>query len=145
MSTVDEPLKYLWTAWFVDAHMIEQPANDQYSKHIEGAEHNPSAFRDVLDYERVSPIKWFALEGAGKWYSIDLCSGLFAATSDDGTEAHFSLEDTPLSNRKLIFFRQVQMQTIDGVPQPPKVARYCLGYEGKNAEGKVEKKVIYIE
>lgn len=144
MSTTQQPLKFLWSAYFEDGRIIHQPADDRYSKHVEGSEYNPSAFRDVLEYSEKSPLMQFALHGIEGLYAVHLRDGVFA-TSYDRPGAEYSLEDTPLTDRKVIFFRQVRQEFIDGEAQPPKVARYCLGYEGKNAEGKVEKKVIYID
>lgn len=146
MSTVNTKLKYLWSAYFEDGAILHQNKEDKYSKHVEGAEHNPSAFRDILDYQEKSPLSQFCLNEVqgDAYYSVYLRDGVFGASLDHAP-AEFSLEDTPLIDRKLIFFRQVQQNWINGVAQEPRVARYCIGYEGKNPQGKVEKKVIYID
>lgn len=129
------PLNKLWEAYFEDGHYIYQPADDRYSKHDDTAEWNPSAFRDVLEYD--SPVKGFAL---GRW-TVDLQTGLFY----DNEASPFSLEATPLTNRKLIYFRETQQDfNMDGEGGEPYVVRYAIGYEGKNDKGKIEKKVIYI-
>lgn len=144
MSTVETPLKYLWSAVFVDRHEINQPEDDRYSKHDDEAEHNPSAFRDVLEYMEDMPLLTFTLKGDGEIYATNLQTGEFAIVYHNGY-SKFSLEDTPLTDRKVIFFRQVQQHTVGGETLPPQVARYILGYEGKNAQGETEKKVIYID
>lgn len=147
MSTVQEPLKYLWIALFANNHKIIQPANDQYSKHVEDAEHNPSAFRDILDYEETSPLTHFQLHKKDFYesYGVDVSRGEFWISNTEGTmPLPFSLESEPLTDRKLIYFREVHLQTVGGVPQEPFVNRYCFGYEGKNKDGIIEKKVLYI-
>lgn len=149
MSTTKQPLKYLWTAYFKDNAAISQPADDRYSKHIEGAEHNPSAFRDVLDYAEKILLVGFMLSDGERFYYVDLVRAEFVIGFHNDMkfnigDSKFHLEDTPLTDRKVIFFRQVRQDYIDGAAQEPYVARYCFGYEGKNAQGNVEKKVIYI-
>ena len=50
MSTVKGPLKYIWTGYFEDGKVLEQPADDRWSKHDDANDHNFTAFRDLLDY-----------------------------------------------------------------------------------------------
>ncbi len=138
MSTSSQPLKYLWTAYFQDGIFIEQTEDDRSKNHDENAEHNPSAFRDILDYGK--PLKYFSLQSKDLVkYEVDLVEGIFFV---NGRE--LSLEEVPLKNRKLIYFREMRKQWIDGVEQEPFVSRYCFGYEGKDPDGKIQKKVIYL-
>lgn len=142
MSTTSQALKYLWTAVFDDSHFIVQPADDRYSGHDEEAEHNPSAFRDLLDYQKQGHrLTVFELGN----YEIDLVNGDFYVNDRLGAIGKFSLEEVPLEDRKLIYFREMRQEWIDGVPQEPYVNRYCVGYEGKDPEGKIQKKVVYID
>lgn len=139
MSTA--PLTKLWTAYFDDGHAILQPVSDQYSKHDPDAEWNPSAFRDVLEYK--GTLERFVLSdrilSGGHKYTVSLKEGCFYV---NGTR--FSLEETPLENRKLIYYREMIRDNINGEWQEAKINRYVIGYEGKDPEGKVKKKVIYI-
>lgn len=144
MSTVTQPLKYIWTAIFEDGNVIEQPEDDRSIKHDESAEHNPSAFRDILDYPEEVVI--FSLRDRDNYiHEVSLTSGKFVVGEHGMSEPrYFSLEETLLTDRKLIYFREVRKEFIDGVEQPAYINRYCFGYEGKDAEGKVHKKVIWL-
>jgi hypothetical protein len=132
------PLNKLFLASFVDGHEIKQPEDDHYSKHDDTADWNPSAFRDVLDYKE-SPIATFYLLDDPSSFWVNLLDGTFCA---DGHK--FSLETVPLTDRKLIYYRETQRDIIGGEWQDAIVKRYAIGYEGKNPDGKVEKKVIFI-
>jgi len=148
MSTTTQPLKYLWTVVFEDGHEIKQPSNDHYSKHDDIAEWNPSAFRDIQEYSDTSNVWVFYLDSVGKLserYYCDLKQGLFTAYNPNGTTPlALSLENEPLSDRKLIYYREMQQDSVDGSISEPYVVRYAIGYEGKNSLGKIEKKVIYL-
>jgi len=147
MSTTTQSLKYLWTAVFDDGRVIEQPADDRYSKHLDTAEWNPSAFRDVLDYSEEHNLATFVLKDVTDGYAeygIDLGDGMFWTWNPEGS-LEFSLEDEPLTERKIIFFREMyQQQELGKEAGEPFVNRYVIGYEGKDSKGKVQKKVIYI-
>ena len=131
-------LTYLWEATFEDGNVIVQPQDDKYSKHDDNLSHNPSAFRDILDYAEKSPLAVFALKSDTSIYAVRLTTGEIFV---NGTI--FSLEQTGsgLKDRKVIYFRTMS-STIDGLN--PQVVSYNLGYEGKNELGKVEKRIITI-
>lgn len=137
MSTVKHPLKYRWIAVFDDMHIIYQPEDDQYSKHDPKAEHNPSSFRDLLDHMEKSPLDTFSL---GDDYAVHIPSGTFTVG-----DLQFSLESEPLVDRKLIYYRVVNRDIIGGEWQDAIIKEYVFGYEGKNSQGKVEKKVLHID
>lgn len=142
MSTTKQPLKYLFSAEFDDGHIIRQPADDRSIKHIEGAESNPSAFTDVLEYSWTHNLTAFVLanEDFSDIFMVDLLDGSFRINGVD-----FSQEDEPLVERKIIYFREVYIQQELGKEaSEPFVNRYIIGYEGKDSNGKVQKKVIYI-
>ena len=147
MSTVNEPLKYLWTAYFNDGAVIEQSPDDRYSKHDDAAEHNPSAFRDILDHEKHAQLIYFDINDKVFAYGIDLPSGRFGI---NGTWFSIEDQDEPLTDRKLVYYREVvkneHVQT-DGsiISEEPKVTAYYFGYEGISPQGKKIKKVIRIE
>jgi len=142
MSTTTKPLTMLWSVYFEDGHIIDQSEDDRYSKHDDTAEWNPSAFRDILDYEEKSPIKFFHLLDQTKMngiYSVDLSTGEFSIDSKT-----FRLDDAE-SPRKLIYFRNMDRDNIDGVWQEPRVVSYNFGYEYKNNKGKTVKRIITLD
>lgn len=135
MSTA--PLKKFWVATFKDGHTIIQPEDDRYSKHDDTADWNPSAFRDVLDYQEKSELVHFGLGNFGLFF-------------DDGTFSHgdelFSLEEKPLKNRKLVYFREMRKEWHDGVEQEAYVNRYAIGYEGTPIRGgRRQKKIVFFK
>lgn len=131
-------MRLLWTAHFDDGNFIEQPEDDRYSKHDDNADWNPTAFKDIQEYD--GNLAVFSLyDGENEFYSIDLRNGLFKTKN-----AKFSLEGTLLTDRKLIYFREMEQNFVNGQSDGPRIVRYAMGYEGKNSTGKVEKKVIYI-
>ena len=132
-------LKYLFEATFKDGHMIRQPFDDKYSKHQEGAEHNFSAFTDVLDYMKTSPIDTFALVGHDRQvFAVNLESGQFFM---NGTVFMLDQPLEELTDRKLIYYRTMRqdMQTGDKY-----IYAYNFGYEGTNTKGKREQKVVTV-
>lgn len=142
MSTVKQPLKYNWSAIFVDGHIIVQPEDDRYSKHDDAADHNPSAFRDILDYQESSPIKLFILDDGDDSEAVylNLLDGTFALGGFP-----FKLDHEGSIDRKLIFFRNVAQDYVDGAAQEPRVESYTVGYEYKNKDGKNVKRMITID
>jgi len=140
MSTVKESLKYLWKAEFVDGHVIEQPKDDKHPDHDDSAEWNPSAFRLVTDYWEKSPLLRFTLSNGHDSYALDLVTGRF---NFNGTT--FLMDEEGQIYRKLIFFRNINWEMIDGVPQDPYVVNYTIGYEFKNEKDRVVKKYLMIE
>lgn len=133
-------LNKYWVATFDDDTMIVQPEDDSYSGHDETKEWNPSAFRDILD-KGIEKVVMFTIMGndTDERVSLDLTTGEFWTET-----SIFTLEDEPLRDRKLIYYREIERTWVDGVENEPIVKRYVIGYEGKNSRNKVEKKVIYI-
>lgn len=135
-------LKYLWQAEFEDGKHIDQPENDRYSKYNPEAAYNPSAFRDILDYEKTSPLAHFILceygDPHGTKYGIDLHKGEFYINGN-----FISLERPleELHDRQLIYFRTMRANM---VTHEQGVYAYNFGYKGKDKNGKVVEKVITI-
>jgi hypothetical protein len=143
MSTVKQPLKYLWTAIFEDGHIIAQPEDDRYTKHDDTADHNPSAFRDILDYQDKSPLEHFLLvppEDDTQLVSLDLTTGEFSLGGFP-----FKLNCETSVDRKLIYFRNIAQDYIDGVAQDPYVESYNVGFEYKNKDGRTVKRIITVD
>ena len=140
MSTVKKPLDYLWTAYFEDETVIEQPEDDRYSKHDPLADWNPSAFRDILDKtEEGVQVDLFVLYGDGVVHTVDLVHGKFTI---DGTE--IELENDCTSPRKLIYYRTIEKDYVDGEEQDERIVGYSFGYEYKDSKDRVQKKVITL-
>lgn len=132
-------LKYLWEATYKDGHQINQPIDDRYSKHVDGAEHNPSSFRDLLDYMDTSPLELFALVGHDRQiYAFNLETGEFFV---NGTLFMLDQPLEELTDRKLIYFR-TQRADIQSGEQV--TYAYNFGYEGLDENGKRVKKIITI-
>lgn len=147
MSTVPQPLKYLWTAYFDDGKVLKQPEDDRYSKHDDAAEHNPSSYRDLLDYEKQASIIYFDINDGTFAYGIDTRQWKFGI---NGTWFGIEGQDEVLTDRKLVYFREVKRDehhNADGsiVVDEPRITAYYIGYEGKNAQGENVQKVIRIE
>lgn len=133
-------LKYLWEATFQDGHVIKQPADDKYSKHDDKAAHNPSAFRDILDYQKKSPLMFFALMGeeVPNVFAVSIATGEFYVNN-----ATFHTAGPPVDSteRKLIYYRTQQANLQTGEVQ---TVSYNFGYEIKDINGKNIKKVVTI-
>lgn len=141
MSTVKQPLKYLWWASFDDGQMIAQPEDDSYSKHDDTQEHNPSSFRDILDYQERAGLESFGLS--------DRESDIFELNLKTGSvrlgEYYFKLDTEENIERKLIYFRNVRQEYNDGIAGEPWIESYSVGYEYKNKDGKTVKRLIHID
>lgn len=131
--------KYLWEATFKDGTMIRQPLDDRYSKHDDTAEHNPSAFRDLLDYQEKSSLQFFALVGHDRQiFAVNMETGEFFV---NGTTFMLDQPMEELTDRKLIYFRTGRVESAERVPY---IYAYNFGYEGKDSNGKKAKKVITV-
>jgi hypothetical protein len=143
MSTSTQPLKYLFTAIYDDGSVFEQPENDRSKDHIEGAEWNPSSFRDVDQ----DSLRYFALKenpedllNCNYRVVVDLHTGLFYI---NGQWIQIHNQNDILGQLKLIYFREVKKELIDGVEQEAYVSKYFVGWE--TITGKKIKRTIGIE
>ena len=138
--------KYLWIAEYADGNILAQPLDDRYTKHDDNLEHNPSSFRDLLDYEDVSPLVNFRLIKAPipglplkEVASVDLGTGVFTLG-----DMEFMLERPLelLKDRQIIYFRthRMNMQT-----QEQYIHAYNFGYKGMDDNGKIVEKVVTIQ
>lgn len=134
-------LKYLWEATYKDGHRLHQPIDDKYSRHNEGAEHNPSSFRDLLDYQEQSPLDIFALVGHDRQiYAVSLETGEFFV---NGTTFMLDQPLEELLDRKIIYYRTQRMDIQTGQQY---THAYNFGYEGKHPDsGKIVKRIITIQ
>jgi len=132
--------KYTWEARFENDGVMVQPDDDRYSKHVDGAEHNKSSFQDLLDYEKISPLRIFTLKSAqGDTFAIDLKSGEFFM---NGVTFKLDQPLEELTDRKLIFYRTMRMGMIS---REQYVYAYNFGYKGNRpGSDKIVKKVVTI-
>lgn len=141
MSTTKQPLNYLFSAFFADGAIISQEQDDA-SKTQEGK----SAFTDVLEKSKESELEQFSLVGRTEESDIviiiDLNRGRFYF---NGIDVSLEDRDYPLTNRKVIYFREVlQHTTANEGTQPAYVNRTFVGYEGKDSKGRVIKRIINL-
>lgn len=134
--------KYLWQARFANDGVISQPEDDRYSKHDDNAEHNPSAFRDIQEYEESTgvPLVQFSLHGRdGDIYAVNLLTGEFFL---NGTVFMLDQPLEELKDRKLIYYRTQRMDLQTGERY---THAFSFGYEGKHPDsGKIVKRIITI-
>ena len=121
---------YLWTGYFNNGHIIEQPEDDKYSKHDDNSEYNPSSFRDLLEYTE-SKLVLFKLKSKDKEISVNLITGDITIN-----DVVFTTND--VVNPKLIYYRDIEKDFINGQPVDERIVAYNVGYEylinGKNKQ-----------
>lgn len=139
MSTINQPLKYLWIAYFQDGSIIEQPENDTYSKPWPD-ENKPSAFRDVVDKEKESKLIMFILRNVetGDQVGVDLETGVFAI---NGVPFEAQTQNLEVIGKELqiVFFREVRREQRVGLNLEPTeekayVNRYFIGWQIKGED-----------
>jgi len=91
------PLKYLFTATFIDGSSIVQTPDDQSI--IEPGKR--SQFFDVLELAKQKQLVSFVLKGEGHEFGVDLRDGHFEI---DGVA--FNMHEEEMPGFELIFFRQ---------------------------------------
>ena len=114
-------LKTKWVAQFKDGTKLEQPENDRYSKHKAGASHNPSAFRDVLDKNKQSPLVLFKVyKGNKPILVVDM-----VAQTINGAK----VKERVLW-AKIIYYRTYSAEIVGSSPTTPRLASVSAGFEG---------------
>jgi len=136
-------LKYLFTAYFADGSVFNQPEDD----HSELDPEKRSAFYDVLASEK--ELVRFSLRGEGNQFTVDLKTGEFGV---NGVK-FFPVSDSilPIANPKfrLIFLRWHEAKTNMDVESGEventvdKIIAYDLGWECR-IDGKNYKQIIRI-
>lgn len=138
MATVPDPLTFTFRAFFDDGTEIIQSDADKSSTH-----EDKSAFFDVQEKQKTNKLLLFALEGKPGIFIVDLNKGVFVVNDFEFSPLE---QDEVLTDLQLVYFREtLQHMTIQDGSQPPYIARYFLGFKGKNENGKVVKKLISIE
>lgn len=152
MKIKSSKFNYLWRANFVKKSIVQHP-EDRYSKHNPEAEWNPSSFRDFQDYfdNHSKELMSFELVGEKKRFTVDLSRPWNPVIYLDeenrwGAEAHTVLhrEKRPLSNVRIIYYRNMEATMENGQFSDPKVVGYVLGYQGIDDNGNNRKKTITV-
>lgn len=136
-----EPLRWLFVAHFRDGSSIEQPIDDHSKNHVEGAEHNPSAFTDVL--EREDELQAFELRQVNgpETALVDLITGAFVI---NGTpfHAHDQFFEPTEHKLKLVYHRETRLDhDMAGNVTRHYVNRYFIGW---TAVGNKNKAIIAV-
>ena len=144
--------KYLWRANFLKKTINQHP-EDKYSRHDPDAEWNPSSFRDFQNYfnNHSGELISFELVGEDKVYTVDLtrawCPIIYVDEKGRwGSEKHTLLhrEKRPLKDVRIIYYRNMEADVIDGKFGKPRIVGYSLGYQGLDEKGNSRKKVITV-
>lgn len=144
--------KYLWKATF-EKKIIPQHPQDLYSKHDPKAEHNPSSFRDFLDYfnSHAEELVKFELISRENTFEVSLsdperpkilCERRGRWGSITNTLLH--KEKRPLRNVRIIYYRNMEATITNGKIGKPRVVGYVLGYQGLDENGNNRQKVITV-
>ena len=144
--------KYLWRANFLKKSIVQHP-EDKYSRYDPDAEWNPSSFKDFQNYfdGHCGELISFELVGMDKVYTVDLTRAWCPIIYSDergrwGSEKHTLIhrEKRPLTNVRIIYYRNMETTIENGVVGEPRVVSYTLGYQGLDGKGNCRKKVITV-
>lgn len=123
MSTTTQPLKYRFHVIYNDDTEFIQPDDDKSIKHIEDAEWNPSSFSDI-DQNKL--VVFCLVKDTKPIVGVNLENGLFLI---NGETVQLHDQNDILGKLKLIYFREVQRDNIDGEWQEGHITKYFVGWE----------------
>lgn len=144
--------KYLWGARFANNHTITQHPQDLYSKHDPKLAHNPSSFRDFLDYVEKHPdvpVVEFRLFNKEKSYTVSFENPKRPVIYYDETNKYgvptkhyewFKCK-RDLENVRPIYFRQMEMNMLTGERQ---CLGFVIGFQGNETNGRNYQKTINV-
>lgn len=141
MSTVNKPLKYLFTAEYEDGSAYAQPEDDISRLHKGDKDFTPSSFRDI-DQEK---LVRFSLSDGVDTYEVDLRSGDFAVNGKE-LSLHEQGFDPFAHKLRLIYFREVRkefnanMEEVDVY-----VNKYVFGWQTTDSTGKNHQLTVGIK
>lgn len=144
--------KYLWRAVF-KRKVIKQHPEDRYSKHKDGAEYNPSSFRDFQEYLDAHPddLEYFELVGKDAVITVDLFRPWAPVIYMDEYGRYGSHRKTvlhrekrPLKDVRIIYYRNMETTIVNGEMGEPIVKGYIIGYQGIDNNGNSRKKMITV-
>ena len=144
--------KYLWRTNFLKKTITQHP-EDKYSRYNPDAEWNPSSFRDFQNYfdKHSEELVSFELVSKDVNYTVDLtrpwCPMIYVDERGRwGSEKHNLIhrEKRPLTNVRIIYYRNMETTIVDGVVGEPRVLSYTLGYQGIDKNGNNRQKTITV-
>ena len=144
--------RYLWRAVF-KKRVIRQHPEDRYSKHVDGAEYNPSSFRDFQEYfdKHQEELEYFELVGESSVLTVDLFRPWAPVIYIDEYGRYGSHKKTvlhkekrPLKDVRIIYYRNMETTIVDGNMGEPKVIGYTVGYQGTDSNGNNRKKTVTV-
>lgn len=147
-----EQFKYLWSAKFANGHIIRQHPNDLYSKHNPKASHNPSSFRDFLDYVESHPdvpVVEFKLSNKDKAYTVGFEQpGRPVIYYDENNKYGIPTKHyewfkckRDLTNIRPIYYRQMEMDLLTG---EKRCLGFVIGFQGNEPNGNNYQKTINV-
>lgn len=147
-----EQFKYLWSAKFANGHVVQQRPDDRYSKHNPKAEHNPSSFRDFLDYAESHPdvpLVEFKLSNKGCAYTVSFKNPKRPVIYYDENNKygiatkHFEWFKCKrdLTNIRPIYYRQMEMDVMTG---EKRCLGFVIGFQGNEPNGNNYQKTISV-
>lgn len=147
-----EQFKYLWSAKFANGHVVRQRPDDRYSKHNPKAEHNPSSFRDFLDYAESHPdvpVLEFKLSNKGCAYTVSFKNPKRPVIYYDENNKygiatkHFEWFKCKrdLTNIRPIYFRRMEKNVMTG---ETRILHFVIGFQGNEPNGNNYQKTISV-
>lgn len=147
-----EQFKYLWSAKFANGHVVRQRPDDRYSKHNPKAEHNPSSFRDFLDYAESHPdvpVLEFKLSNKGRAYTVSFKDPKRPVIYYDENNKygiatkHFEWFKCKrdLTNIRPIYFRRMEKNVMTG---ETRILHFVIGFQGNESNGNNYQKTINV-
>lgn len=147
-----EQFKYLWSAKFANGHIVRQHPNDLYSKHNPKASHNPSSFRDFLDYVESHPdvpVVEFKLSNKDKSYTVGFEQpGRPVIYYDENNKYGIPTKHyewfkckRDLTNIRPIYYRQMEMDLLTG---EKRCLGFVIGFQGNEPNGNNYQKTINV-
>ena len=147
-----EQFKYLWSAKFANGHIVRQHPNDLYSKHNPKASHNPSSFRDFLDYVESHPdvpVVEFKLSNKDKTYTVGFEQpGRPVIYYDENNKYGIPTKHyewfkckRDLTNIRPIYYRQMELDILTG---EKRCLGFVIGFQGNEPNGNNYQKTINV-
>ena len=147
-----DKFKYLWSARFANGHTITQHPQDLYSKHNPKVSHNPSSFRDFLDYVESHPdvpVVEFKLSNKDKAYTVGFEQpGRPVIYYDENNKYGIPTKHyewfkckRDLTNIRPIYYRQIEMDLLTG---EKRCLGFVIGFQGNEPNGNNYQKTINV-
>ena len=152
MNNTTSKFKYLWNAVF-KKKVIKQHPLDLYSKHNPDSEYNPSSFRDFQEYfdEHRDELEEFNLYSPDLGYKVVFTDRkkpkiIKMEYNRWGNLKYIELhrEKRELTDVRPIYYRKMEATIVNGAFGEPRVAGYCIGYQGIDNNGNNRQKIINV-